>query len=288
MRKLMNLLNEEQVLDEMPVQHFQTVGDFSKSSSFRHPEDMKLVNNPKAVQKIHKKFAASNLDFNFYFVNDKEVRQHSEVGMVDEKWLEANMPKAWSQISPSISENSINVIFTNNRGDERYPMTAWIIAHRLGHALRTDRTGNSFRTHWSFEDLSKVFERNAERILAIFRVQKKSGAWGGVIQGGDYTKFARNLFHAIGTMKSARDANLRNPYEFLYEMIAQHIFTGHVTFNKIEGGIHSHTAWGHRQQRYPSHDRRDELDEAIEDFENEMNSYIEQLLHSCVGCVFVM
>jgi hypothetical protein len=286
MRAFMNLLNEEQVLDEMPIQHFQTIGDFSKGSSFHKPEDMKLVNNPKAIAKVHKRFAACDLDFNFYFVNTKEVRQHVEVGMVNEPWLEKNMPQAWSEIQPSISDNAINIIFTNNRGDERYPMTAWIIAHRLGHALRRDQSSGSFRVHWSFDDLEKVFRKHTREILAHYNIQPQTG-YGSYRGGSEYNKFARNLFHAIGTMKSARDGNLRNADEFIYEMIAQYIFSGRVTMNNVRG-IYSHSTWGHKQHRHPRSDSHDDLDYAVQRFAEEMNAYIEQLLHSCVGGIFVM
>ena len=43
--------------------------------------------------------------------------------------------------------------------------------------------------------------------------------------------------HTIGTMKSARDNNLRNAHEFLHEMLAQYLTTGHITFQPITSMI---------------------------------------------------
>jgi hypothetical protein len=286
MREFMNLLpEEEQMLDEMPVQHFQTIGDFTKTSSFRKPEDMKLVNNPKAVAKVHKKFANSRYDFHFFFVNTKEVRDHVEIGQVSEEWCAQNMPEAWAEIKANINGDAINVIFTNNRGDERYPMTAWIIAHRLGHALRRSRNGAQI--HPAYEQLSRSFESHLRKIMRLFGVQEPSRHSSSQRSFSDYARLSRNLFHQIGTMKSARDKNLRNSNEFLYEMIAQFLFIGEVRMNHVDGKLYSHSTWGHQQYRW-SGGKTEEIDDAIDQFATEMTNDIDMLLGSVIGEIFVM
>jgi hypothetical protein len=288
MRKFLTILNETEVLDEMPITNFQTVGDFNKSSSFRHPEDRKLLTSPKAVAKIHKKFANNEFDFAFFFVNSPEANRHTEIGLVDDNWMAENMPKAWPEIQPALQEGAINVVFTNNKGSERYPMTAWIIAHRLGHvfyARRGGRTGN----FWA--EAEKAVNDYTSDILRDFGINKPSGGYGGYgrdnyAQMREYDKYRRNLYHAIGTMKSARDNNLRNAHEFMHEMLAQYLTTGNITMTPATEII-THYAWGTPQKRWAGQNK-DQVQDKIERFAADMNYYMENMLHAAVGHIFVM
>ena len=47
-------------LEEMAIQNFKTVGDWSKRSSFSHPVDRNLLTSPKAVKKIIYPISALN------------------------------------------------------------------------------------------------------------------------------------------------------------------------------------------------------------------------------------
>lgn len=290
MRKLINLLNENEVLDEMPIQHFQTVGDFNKNSSFRHPEDRKILTNPKAVAKIHKKFANNHYDFNFFFVNSPEGNRHTEIGLVNPQWMETNMPKAWTEIAPNINRDAINVIFTNNKGDERYPMTAWIIAHRLGHVFYANRT--DFRRYNLWTEAETAVETFTKEMLTYFGIAAPNGRsrYGGFTAGFDnrnYLKMAQHLYQAVGTMKSARDGNLRNAHEFLHEMLAQFLTTGKVTLQPASAIITGY-AWGKAQQRYASTDSQEDISQIVQTFENDINYYLTTILDSATGGIFVM
>jgi hypothetical protein len=55
-------------LSEAPIEDFNTIGDFDKSSSFRKPIDRKLVTLPKSVAKIKAKWSKTQFPFNMYFV----------------------------------------------------------------------------------------------------------------------------------------------------------------------------------------------------------------------------
>jgi hypothetical protein len=121
-------------LFEMPIQNLTLVGDFDKAHSFKHQQDRKILSSPKGQQKIIHKWKNTVVDFNMYFVNMPGAGKHIEVGEVNMEWLNANLPKVVPQLD--IKDDAVNVIFTNNNGDERFPMTAWVIAHRLGHAIQ--------------------------------------------------------------------------------------------------------------------------------------------------------
>lgn len=287
MRHLLNILNESEVLDEMPIAHHQTVGNFDKNSSFRHPEDRKIVTSPKAVAKLHKKFANNAFDFHMFFVNSSEANRHTEIGSVDANWMETNMPQAWPEIAPNISADSINIIFTNNKGSERYPMTPWIIAHRLGHVFYARRGG---RTANLWNEAERAANEYTTELLNYFGVRSPGPRGYGYgrddyKQTQSYDQMRRRLYHAIGTMKSARDNNLRNPHEFLHEMLAQYLTTGSVKFQPVKQIISGY-AWGKPQ--YRGTQAPDEVEEVLQTFENDINYHLENILHMAVGQIFVM
>jgi hypothetical protein len=293
MRHIINILNESQVLDEMPIAHHQTVGNFDKNSSFRHPEDRKIVTSPKAVAKLHKKFANNEFDFGMFFVNSPEANRHTEVGRVDAAWMEQNMPKAWTEIAPNVNPNSINIVFTNNKGSERYPMTPWIIAHRLGHVFYAAGRRSPGAVLWA--EAEKTANEYTESLLKLFGVTSpRSRGYGGGYGGYGrddykqtqaYDQYKRRLYHGIGTMKSARDNNLRNPHEFLHEMLAQYLTTGSIKFQPINQIIDGY-AWGKPQYRGTRD--AEEVAHLLQSFENDMNYHIENILHQAVGSLFVM
>lgn len=73
----------ENSIDEVPINDFETIGNFSKRYSFRDKIDRTIVTSPKAVTKIRNQFAKTSKDFDFWFMNDPRVKEHKEIGNVD-------------------------------------------------------------------------------------------------------------------------------------------------------------------------------------------------------------
>ena len=246
-------------LFEMPIQNLNLVGNFDKAHSFRHAQDRKLLSNPKAQQKIIHKWQNTVVDFNMYFVNAPGMAKHAEHGEVSMDWLQANMPKVAPQLE--INPEAINVIFTNNNGAERFPMTAWVIAHRLGHAIQASGRFNNGARHiqQSFDTARNTLLRNCSEILSSFgkTIPKtdagfsKLGWYGDADERRKKENLLRSFYHAIGTMKSARDRQLRTEYEFVYELLAQYIVMGKITFNLLPKSFkHGKPAWGRFPMEY--------------------------------------
>jgi hypothetical protein len=260
----------------MPIATWQTHGDFSpaakKKYGFSHKDAALLTQH---TDKIHKKWSNSQNNFDFYFVRSPLAYKQVEVGEVTPQWVKE---KIGIDVQPN--PQSITVIFTNNVGTEKIPMTAWALAHRLGHAIRRNST-------W------KEFERqvidDANRILRnVYGIERSYGYHS--LPDRDASAKLRDLFHAIGTMKSARDQNLVTHYEFLYEMLAQYILTGKIKFNPLPTRLGRPLVFGKGGFRYSklSEEERQEYSDWMQSNTDNYVYYLDAVLDGLVGKIFVM
>jgi hypothetical protein len=230
----------EFLLSEMPITGFQLKGQWGPDARRKYkysPQDIGILENPKAVEKIHRSWSNSKSDFELYFLRSWKASRYVERGLVSPEWVKENL-----EVDIPAKEDAITVIFTNNTGAEKIPMTAWAMAHRLGHAIRMDRT---FEEHFR-----KEIDRDFREILEyVYGVQNRHSQrpWEAPIPEGQMLERCRKaLFSAVGKMKSARDNNLRNSDEFVHELVAQYIITGKIEFNDLPDPlvIDRRMAWG--------------------------------------------
>ncbi len=283
------------LLNEVPIQDIDHVGDFSKGSSFTHKRDRMIVTHPASIQNIKKKFGNVKQNINLMFVNTKEGRHHTEVGKVDPEWVKKNLGEQVSNSLEKINtDNAITVIFTNNKGDQRVPMTPWIMAHRLMHSLARSQFSISVGSsaHYKFynEAADEIIRFTSEYIMpAYFGYEKEfpSTYRQAMSAPRDKQLFLKYLFQEIGTFKSARDKKLRDWFEFVNELGAQYIITGDVKFNPLPKTL-GPKGFG-RQVSLTSEDLM--VDQA-EDGKDSMASYfklkMDKLLDSAVGTITVM
>lgn len=228
------------VLSEMPITGFRLSGQWGPDAKRKYgysKQDTGILENPKAVEKIHKSWSNSKNDFELWFLRSAMARRHVEVGEVEEDWVRENLGE-----DIKAKDDAITVIFTNNTGAEKIPMTAWAMAHRLGHAIRLDST---FEHH-----MRREIDRDFSEILKyVYGVDRRQGpAWDGTSRA-DYNQTERHrkaLFSAVGKMKSARENNLRNSDEFVHELVAQYIVAGKIEFNDLPDPlvVDRRMAWG--------------------------------------------
>jgi hypothetical protein len=267
-------------LAETPIDNFQTIGNWDKGSSFTSPVDRKLLTNPNAVQKIKDKFANTKFHFDMYFVNTKEARHYTEEGEVSEQFIRDNL-----KLDTPINHDNITVFYTNNKGDQKVMATAWIIAHRFGHAIRRL---DGYKT--LNNEVNEIIQRVIEE--AYGRRLQRSSAFATLGDGPTDAKILKNFAQLVGTFKSARDKNLRNFPEFYHELLAQYITTGKISFNPLPKYIPVKYAWGR-----PSEGLRSTVNEHdIEYYSGYMDSlandvypdYADECLRECQGRIFVM
>lgn len=278
----------EQEIDEMAIGQFKTVGDWERPSSFRDPVDRKLLTSPRAVQKIRRQWEKTPFNFDMYLVNDRRVNkpEFREVGMVDMDFVRNQMKLTPEEI-PDPGPDTITIIYTGNAGDQRYMASGWILAHRLGHALRLGKGTPAYK--WQ-EFTNHLRKRIADFVQEVYGLDVTGGRYGST-SIADKDKMLKYIAQQLGTMKSAREGNLRSWYEFAYELLAQYLITGTIKFNPLPASVVTGIAgWGRKQTRSSKDEPAREainLDE-LESLASEIEGDLEGILGASVNKVFVM
>ncbi len=284
-------------LFEAPIEDFNLIGNWSKNSSFRHEQDRKLLTNPKAQEKIKQQWIKTKVPFNLLFVNTPEANRHTEVGEVSGQWLQEKMPKAFPQMK--LRDDAVNVIFTNNKGDERFPMTAWIMAHRFGHVVaRNDWKSYLVAPQPQVQEFTDAMNLVFERVSDLFRDaygykreirQKYNGH-----SEYEYKQWRASqsrlvsFFQEIGTMRSARNKDLRNAFEFFPELLAQYMLSGKITFRPLPKSIR-YGRFGHSWLAFTGNDHDyDYYNGHLRDLAEGLEDQFNELLHAVIGRIFVM
>jgi hypothetical protein len=281
MNKMIKL---KELLMEVPVDNYSTIGDFSKGSSYTNPVDRKLITNPVAIQKVKDFFKNTSANFDFYFVNTKDARNHTEVGEVKEDFVYDELNIKPEQLKDGrINRDNITVFFTNNKGAERYPMTAWIMAHRFGHVIRRLYAWEEY-TSWVDEQFNVILKSYGYNNVYNSRNYYNNTDYK---DKRKYDLAKRNLAETLGTFKSARDKNLREEFEFGYEWFALYLKTGKTPLNPLPPTmVLGHEAFG-RKQMYRLRDA-DDAQQAWNDLTRDGHYYMENVLTECIGKIFVM
>lgn len=280
----------KQFLIEAPIANYDTVGDFSRGSSFRHARDRAIVTHPRSIEVTKKKFANTEHEFNLFFVNTAKGMKHTEVGEVSGiDWVRENLgDDVAKKVEAAHIGDSITVIFTNNSGAERMPLTGWMMAHRILHAAaRKNRAGNQH-----------VYKKAANYLIGAFsdmmqyytnaqvpRTQDKM-SYSGYGQGAPRQSqlMMKHFFQKVATFRSAREGIIRDWFEVLNELGAQHLTTGKVKFNKAPVSFAANRVNYVIKDKDSLEDVNDELDTLA----NTMEYAIDDIFSSLCGKILVM
>jgi hypothetical protein len=240
-------------LVEMPLS-ITPLSDMGGDSSFR-PDDVRLVQNKKALEKIHRLWQSSVCDVNLYLV-DLKIDPTSALSIAiggdydGRQGVLASLSFLEGMIEPK--PQNIGVIFTQNEGSARKPLTGWIIAHRMYHAFQNGRSG-PFHNAVS----SGAYRLSGEASAALARTLSRLG-------GVFWDENPKSLACMIGTSKSCRDGTLNSQFELLPECFAQYMLRGAVRLNHIDE---------HR---------------IVEEFEQELNEIFATLINTAKGSIYAL
>ena len=286
--RAIEFLNETS-MEEMALKQFTPMGDFNKPGPFKGV-DKRLVPHPTNQLKTQKFFEKTPYDFRLFFSNIPGTGKYSETGPVSSEQLEQMFGE---QAKPIIdgSEDSITVVFVGNKGDSKVMMTPWIMAHRFGHAIQAGVRGNRGWSAWTeaekhfFSTINNTLEEYYGKAYKGANTYNTSVKW-------DLTPEYNALFNSIGTQRSSRSGEIKRPYEFLYEIFAQYLGTGQITFNALPSNLgYGRKAWG-TPSKYLNikPEFRDESDrKQISDMlAGDMELMFNDVLSSSVGNIYVM
>lgn len=202
----------------------QTVGNWDdKNPKYGYSKpDIGIMKSPVGVEKIQRKWANTKQQFNTFVCRSKNCYKINQIGEVDEAYV-----KNILKLDIPIDKNAITYIVANNRGTEAMPLNYWTLAHRFGHGmLGLQKSNVAFeyyaRNLWlEFARIVNSVYDAKVRISNMFPAEPNSES------------VLKNFVYNIGTMKSARNKKLVRAFEFTYELLAQYITAGKITFNPI-------------------------------------------------------
>jgi hypothetical protein len=226
------------IVNEMPIAIHKVGkwGEKDKRYGYGQP-DIGIMQNQRGIEKIGEKWARVEQKINAFVCRSPNCYKVQQDGEVDvdyiQNTLKLNVVNHPTQ-SPDeifVDPEAITFILANNKGGERMPLNYWVMAHRLGHAMKGRGKGNQSFNYYSRElwnDIRRIIEGAYN-----YRVSMS----GEFAADSDSSNILRNFCQAIGTMRSARTKQLPNPYEFTYELTAQWITQGKVSFNPLPRSI---------------------------------------------------
>lgn len=276
-------------LDEMALSSYQTMGDFDKPGPFRGT-DKKLVPHPVNQLKTQKFFEKTPFDFRLFFSNIPGTGKYNEYGpMTTDKIKEVFKDQADQIINGH--DNAITVVYVGNSGDAKVMLTPWLMAHRFGHAIQAG-TRNSKWSAWT--EAEKHFFTRVNALLEEYYGKQSSSRMGVTPTSvkWDMRPEYNALFNAMGTQRSSRSGKIRRPYEFLYELFAQYLGTGHVTLNPLPTNLgYGRKAWGNPTKYMnikPEYRDENERKNIADSLSRDMELMFDDVLSNAVGQIFVM
>ena len=281
----------ENTVDEMALKQFTPMGDFDKPGPFKGV-DKRLVPHPTNQIKTQKFFEKTPYDFRLFFSNIPGTGKYSETGPVNVQQLQKMFGE---QAQPIIegSEDAITVVFVGNSGDSKVMMTPWIMAHRFGHAIQSGMRKSGGWSTWA--EAEKHFFNTVNTMFEEYYGKAAKDQYGRPARSGissNLTPEYNALFNAIGTQRSSRSGEIKRPYEFMYEIFAQYLGTGEVSFNPLPSNLgYGRKNWGNPSKYMnikPEYSDESERAEATQTLANDMHYMFDDVLSSSVGQIFVM
>jgi hypothetical protein len=277
------------LLSEMPIQ-IKKLGNWEDDKKYHWDKpSIGILNSPVGVQKITQKWSRLPQQFNAWMLKGPGASKYIEIGEVNDAFITDNLklkivPNPTQPDEINIDPNAINVIYTQNIGDQKVPMTAWTIAHRFGHSTRRNQT---------YQYFVKELEKDILILMQnVYNTQPSKEAMYGQFYNTKGQKLLKQFATALGTMGSSRKNQLRSFGEFPHELLAQYMMTGKITFNKLPFKILSRYNWGKPEYTRPhwqmNQDDFDKWNEFIIHMEEKYQQLLEEIIESSVGKVYVM
>ena len=283
--RINNCMNFKQFL-EMPIGNAELIGkgwgDFPQNKSMNQNWDkgshnILMRSADQRFEKLRNAWSKVSQTFDMYFLKDKGTRSSFLQGEVDESYLKK------LGVDIPINRDNITVIFSNNLGGDRVPMTPWVVGHRFGHGVFQLDTFQRFVQH---------VERDFREILeTVYGREKQGGVYG---YDAEHDRLMKQIMMSFGTMRSARTKNLSNYREFIFELFGQYIIAGEIKFrSEIPRSLTTRYAWGNPVSGASSKIHNDEpmMDHIKDQMESNAHYYgveCDRILNDCIGRIFVV
>lgn len=201
--------------------NIRTYGDLTKAGSFRKA-DLNLIRKPQYQDNLRHHLRKMPVPLTLHFVNAAEpvrgmaqLRRHignpNRVGLLE---LDEIKRMYGADIEPASA--AVNFVLVENESQTRYPLTPWIIAHRLSHAFHyTNNRGSPW-----YIKVVKQIEHDITNQLTLQRPYGAGLEWFSGILGtaagragiDDYIEFWPEVFASWCIRRDLPiDQNVLNP-----------------------------------------------------------------------------
>lgn len=231
-------------------------GNWSNAGNRYTDTDVKLLKNEKAQNRLGQKFAKCEHDLDMHFYKGPKSSNRYMEGPKSAEWV-----KQFYGLDIEPSDDRIAILVTSNIGSPKYPLTPWMIAHRISHSLWP---GVGFRTYWNVVSHFHKFLGHGEFY--------GSSKWFGC---------------AIGTTRCCRNRTLARTGEIFHELFAQCMLTGRIRLNHIENRVFIRNHFRNPEYKIFSDHQVDEINSIIDRLKNAVYSVYNEL-HSMYGSVVVV
>ncbi len=233
-----------EILNETPITYLGKINPEEKNGAFKNPNDSKLIKSKDYSAKMLKFFEKTPFNFRLFFVNvtsfgDYAIIDHDNPREISIETLNNLLEPYSDDIKQDMikmftdnANNAITILYAGNAetidgkiANNVQPITPWIAAHRIGHALDDFKSS----TLNMFNFTNKLQQAIHNLIERMYTVEYDIDEFEFDDQDKDpYLQVA----HAIGTQRSSRNNMLSdNVHEFPNELLAQYLNTGTVTLN---------------------------------------------------------
>jgi len=274
------------LLREDSVENIELKGDWDSNKQYGwNKADTGILKSPLGLERIKTKWKIDQ-PVDIYLVKGKHASKFVEFGKVNYDFVRNEMNL---DILPD--SDHITIIYTQNTGAEKIPATPWTLAHRFGHALaRVQGLGRSNDQYESIvQAVDRLFGTIAEDVYGTDISERK---FYNPALSAQNRKIRRELGHALGTFKSARDRRLRADFEFVNEIIAQYIITGKIKLNRdFPRVLPLRYSWGQptgNLRKQLSEEDKADLDNYLSNMERELEYHVDDALNAAIGDIFVM
>lgn len=220
------------------IHDIQFHGNWKRPGNRYSELDFKILTNAKAQHRLIDKYKNCGVDFNFHFYKGTKSGWNTSLeGFKNPEWVKNRFGL---DIQPD--DDKISVLVTNNIGSPKYPLTPWIIAHRMSHAI--------------WRDIGFVTHQHSMSQMGYY-----------IGYGETYKKW---FGCAIGTTRSCRQRTLATTQELYHELFAQCLLTGRIRLKHIENRVLHRMRGRNKEYKYFRNDAVNNINRLIDRIKNEV------------------
>lgn len=251
-------------INEEPIGDIYLHGDFSKPGSFRQ-DDLSLTTQ-KRQDKIKRVLQKAPIMIDLHFVNLKytvDLTQHLIHDKFKIGFVKADILSHDWGIDITPKSDALNLVYVQNEGSDRIPLTPWVIAHRLSHSFAYTND-----LYFEQQNLFKTFQTMMDKVQDSYSsVDMQRISW-------------ETIAEVFGTTRASREKQYakNRAMEWAHECFAQLCVVGEIKFNKAPAEIGGHISvpWGIR-----------EVDEYFESLKRILTAGFTSMLQGSVGKILV-